>query len=188
MVAVAQLVESWIVIPVVVGSSPISHPIFLFTTQRLTAFVKLSICLLYSALMLYSKFCRHMLYFLGRQNLYGQRRGVLTWLKLSDWLSPSRLLERALAGAWNGFQGRSGDAPGRNIAEPQGSAPGKPKCVSGGMPTGVLRLIPASRLGLYCGSESFSSESHRRLHTNVQFVLVYRLQRSGVQFRAESAE
>ena len=26
MVAVAQLVESWIVIPVVVGSSPISHP------------------------------------------------------------------------------------------------------------------------------------------------------------------
>ena len=29
MVAVAQLVESWIVIPVVVGSSPISHPIFM---------------------------------------------------------------------------------------------------------------------------------------------------------------
>lgn len=28
MVAVAQLVEPWIVIPVVVGSSPISHPIF----------------------------------------------------------------------------------------------------------------------------------------------------------------
>jgi hypothetical protein len=28
MVAVAQLVESRIVIPVVVGSSPISHPIF----------------------------------------------------------------------------------------------------------------------------------------------------------------
>jgi hypothetical protein len=28
-VAVAQLVESRIVIPVVVGSSPISHPIFL---------------------------------------------------------------------------------------------------------------------------------------------------------------
>ena len=27
MVAIAQLVESWIVIPVVVGSSPISHPI-----------------------------------------------------------------------------------------------------------------------------------------------------------------
>ena len=27
-VAVAQLVEPWIVIPVVVGSSPISHPIF----------------------------------------------------------------------------------------------------------------------------------------------------------------
>jgi len=26
MVAVAQLVEPWIVIPVVVGSSPISHP------------------------------------------------------------------------------------------------------------------------------------------------------------------
>ena len=26
MVAVAQLVESWIVIPVVVGSSPIGHP------------------------------------------------------------------------------------------------------------------------------------------------------------------
>jgi hypothetical protein len=29
MVAVAQLVEPWIVIPVVVGSSPISHPILL---------------------------------------------------------------------------------------------------------------------------------------------------------------
>jgi hypothetical protein len=29
-VAVAQLVESRIVIPVVVGSSPISHPIILF--------------------------------------------------------------------------------------------------------------------------------------------------------------
>lgn len=29
MVAVAQLVEPWIVIPVVVGSSPIGHPIFL---------------------------------------------------------------------------------------------------------------------------------------------------------------
>jgi hypothetical protein len=28
-VAVAQLVEPWIVIPVVVGSSPISHPISL---------------------------------------------------------------------------------------------------------------------------------------------------------------
>jgi hypothetical protein len=28
MVAVAQLVEPWIVIPVVVGSSPISHPIY----------------------------------------------------------------------------------------------------------------------------------------------------------------
>lgn len=27
MVAIAQLVEPWIVIPVVVGSSPISHPI-----------------------------------------------------------------------------------------------------------------------------------------------------------------
>ena len=27
MVTVAQLVEPWIVIPVVVGSSPISHPI-----------------------------------------------------------------------------------------------------------------------------------------------------------------
>ena len=27
-VAVAQLVEPWIVIPVVVGSSPISHPIY----------------------------------------------------------------------------------------------------------------------------------------------------------------
>ncbi|EFW11048.1 hypothetical protein SSYM_0303, partial [Serratia symbiotica str. Tucson] len=26
MVAIAQLVEPWIVIPVVVGSSPISHP------------------------------------------------------------------------------------------------------------------------------------------------------------------
>ena len=30
MVAVAQLVESRIVIPVVVGSSPISHPIFFY--------------------------------------------------------------------------------------------------------------------------------------------------------------
>lgn len=29
MVAIAQLVEPWIVIPVVVGSNPISHPIFL---------------------------------------------------------------------------------------------------------------------------------------------------------------
>ena len=28
MVAIAQLVEPWIVIPVVVGSNPISHPIF----------------------------------------------------------------------------------------------------------------------------------------------------------------
>ncbi|GAJ67959.1 hypothetical protein MA13_contig00008-0051 [Edwardsiella piscicida] len=28
MVAIAQLVEPWIVIPVVVGSSPISHPRF----------------------------------------------------------------------------------------------------------------------------------------------------------------
>ena len=28
MVTVAQLVEHWIVIPVVVGSSPISHPTF----------------------------------------------------------------------------------------------------------------------------------------------------------------
>ena len=27
MVAIAQLVEPWIVIPVVVGSNPISHPI-----------------------------------------------------------------------------------------------------------------------------------------------------------------
>jgi hypothetical protein len=32
-VAVAQLVESRIVIPVVVGSSPISHPIFYSTSQ-----------------------------------------------------------------------------------------------------------------------------------------------------------
>ena len=30
MVGVAQLVERWIVIPVVVGSSPISHPIILW--------------------------------------------------------------------------------------------------------------------------------------------------------------
>ena len=29
MVVVAQLVEPWIVIPVVVGSSPIDHPIFI---------------------------------------------------------------------------------------------------------------------------------------------------------------
>ena len=28
MVAIAQLVEPWIVIPVVVGSNPISHPIY----------------------------------------------------------------------------------------------------------------------------------------------------------------
>jgi hypothetical protein len=35
-VAVAQLVEPWIVIPVVVGSSPISHPIpFLLQTIKL---------------------------------------------------------------------------------------------------------------------------------------------------------
>jgi hypothetical protein len=33
MVAVAQLVEPWIVIPVVVGSSPISHPNFLSLTD-----------------------------------------------------------------------------------------------------------------------------------------------------------
>ena len=31
MVTVAQLVEPWVVIPVVVGSSPISHPIFFNT-------------------------------------------------------------------------------------------------------------------------------------------------------------
>ena len=30
MVGIAQLVEPWIVIPVVVGSSPITHPIFSF--------------------------------------------------------------------------------------------------------------------------------------------------------------
>lgn len=30
MVGVAQLVEPWIVIPVVVGSSPIIHPIFIY--------------------------------------------------------------------------------------------------------------------------------------------------------------
>ena len=32
MVTVAQLVEPWVVIPVVVGSSPISHPIFTETS------------------------------------------------------------------------------------------------------------------------------------------------------------
>ena len=36
MVAVAQLVESRIVIPVVVGSNPISHPIFSPALQQLT--------------------------------------------------------------------------------------------------------------------------------------------------------
>ena len=39
MVAVAQLVESRIVIPVVVGSSPISHPTFLLALQQLTVAV-----------------------------------------------------------------------------------------------------------------------------------------------------
>ena len=34
MVAVAQLVEPWIVIPVVVGSSPISHPNFHTINQQ----------------------------------------------------------------------------------------------------------------------------------------------------------
>ena len=33
MVDVAQLVESWIVIPVVVGSSPIVHPIFMYVIR-----------------------------------------------------------------------------------------------------------------------------------------------------------
>ena len=33
MVNVAQLVESWIVIPVVAGSSPVVHPIFLFPSS-----------------------------------------------------------------------------------------------------------------------------------------------------------
>ena len=33
MVSVAQLVERWIVVPVVVGSSPIAHPSFLFHMQ-----------------------------------------------------------------------------------------------------------------------------------------------------------
>lgn len=48
-VAVAQLVESWIVIPVVVGSSPIGHPkIPLLSPVVTTSFVNeipdLSIC------------------------------------------------------------------------------------------------------------------------------------------------
>ena len=34
MVGIAQLVEPWIVIPVVVGSSPITHPIFLPVLSR----------------------------------------------------------------------------------------------------------------------------------------------------------
>ena len=34
MVIVAQLVEPWIVIPVVVGSSPIGHPIFHFRGSK----------------------------------------------------------------------------------------------------------------------------------------------------------
>ena len=38
-VAVAQLVESRIVIPVVVGSSPISHPKILFRIKGLPAFI-----------------------------------------------------------------------------------------------------------------------------------------------------
>ncbi len=40
MVAVAQLVESRIVIPVVVGSSPISHPIISF--QKTSSFIYLN--------------------------------------------------------------------------------------------------------------------------------------------------
>jgi hypothetical protein len=36
MVDVAQLVESWIVIPVVVGSSPIVHPNFQILPVRVT--------------------------------------------------------------------------------------------------------------------------------------------------------
>ena len=37
MVAIAQLVEPWIVIPVVVGSNPISHPILLYKIWRRVA-------------------------------------------------------------------------------------------------------------------------------------------------------
>ncbi len=33
MVAIAQLVEPWIVIPVVVGSNPISHPIYYLSSK-----------------------------------------------------------------------------------------------------------------------------------------------------------
>ncbi len=39
MVAIAQLVEPWIVIPVVVGSSPISHPIFFCDIARVAELV-----------------------------------------------------------------------------------------------------------------------------------------------------
>jgi hypothetical protein len=34
MVAVAQWVEPWIVIPVVAGSSPVSHPFFILSHPR----------------------------------------------------------------------------------------------------------------------------------------------------------
>ena len=41
MVAVAQLAESWIVIPVVVGSSPTSHPILIKSITLLAGVAKL---------------------------------------------------------------------------------------------------------------------------------------------------
>ena len=40
-VAVAQLAESWIVIPVVVGSSPTSHPILIKSITLLAGVAKL---------------------------------------------------------------------------------------------------------------------------------------------------
>ena len=36
MVAIAQLVEPWIVIPVVVGSNPISHPILYLECEAIS--------------------------------------------------------------------------------------------------------------------------------------------------------
>ena len=44
--AVAQLVEPWIVIPVVVGSSPISRPIFSFVISHCISYLKFSLIIL----------------------------------------------------------------------------------------------------------------------------------------------
>ena len=55
MVAVAQLVEPWIVIPVVAGSSPVSHPIFSgppgsLIADEITRVVIIVICVSYRLL------------------------------------------------------------------------------------------------------------------------------------------